>query len=300
MPHTHKRDTTFTMLIQKEECKSSSNRLVAIPQKRKIILFQPNALSTTARMVFISHWICLCMAYSFALAASTIPKEAVIGFFATASVLAVCGYAIVLYLKTRSYRKNEQIQELARLERINTFATCAEAITVIGLSAASIGFLISGISAPRYFSVIGCFASMCAILSRVASMTADHKQLQLVGQYMDKEEYDSRVKTVRNAKVLGCLAIALGAVSICMNIASISSSSVHTGGLAWNMAKTIASCGWLTTCVGSFVLIRMSQRNRCYNRLLSECEVSAVTETLAQDRQKSVKNALIALGNSTR
>ncbi|ASI47651.1 hypothetical protein AOV_02055 [Anaplasma ovis str. Haibei] len=300
MPHIHGKDTTFTMLIQKEECTSPSNQLAVVPQKRRIILFRQGTLRTTARMVFIIYWICLCLAYSFALAASAVPKEAAIALFATASALAMCGYAMALYLKTRSYRKNEHIQELSRLEKIDTFATCAEAIIVIGLSAASIGFLISGTATPRYFSVIGCFASMCAILSRIASMTADHKQLQLTGQYMDKEEYDSRVKTIRSQKALGYLAIALGVVSISMNIASLSSNNVHVGGLAWNIAKAIASCGWLTTCVGSFVLVRMSQRNRCYHRLLSECEVSAVAETLAQDRRKSVKNALIALGNSAR
>lgn len=299
MPHTHRKDTTFTMLVQKEECTSPSNQLAVVPQKRRIILFRQGTLRTTARMVFIIYWICLCLAYSFSLAASAVPKEAAIALFATASALAICGYAMALYLKTRSYGKNEHIQELSRLEKIDTFATCVEAITVIGLSAASIGFLISGTVAPRYFSVIGCFASMGAILSRIASMTADHKQLQLTGQYMDKEEYDSRVKTIRSQKALGYLAIALGVVSISMNIASLSN-NVHVGGLAWNIAKAIASCGWLTTCVGSFVLVRMSQRNRCYHRLLSECEVSAVAETLAQDQRKSVKNALIALGNSAR
>ena len=299
MPYTRRKDTTFTMLVQKEECTSPSNQLTVVPQKRRVILLRSGTLRTTARTVFMGYWICLCLAYSFTLAAGAVPKEATIALFATASTLAICGYAMALYLKTRGHRKNERIQELSRLEKIDTFATCAEAIIVIGLSAASIGFLISGISAPRYFSVIGCLASMCAILSRVASMTADHEQLKLTGRYMDKEEYDSSVKVVRSHRALGYLAIALGIVSISMNIASLSS-NVHVGGSAWNIAKAVASCGWLATCAGSFVLVRMSQRNRCYHRLLSECEVSTVAETLAQNQRKSVKNALITLDNGAR
>ncbi|ACZ49287.1 hypothetical protein ACIS_00726 [Anaplasma centrale str. Israel] len=287
------------MLVKEEECAPNNPTQPAMaPQKRRVVLLQSHTLRATARAVFISYWFCVCMAYFLALAWPTVPREASLTLFAAASVLAICGYTMASYL---TVRRNQQghahTKALARLEKVDVFASCAEAVIVIGLSAASLGFMLSGITTPRYFAVIGCFASMCAILSKVASMSAGHVQLQLESQYMDKEEYYSRLRTSRTLKIFGCFSIALGAVSICMSIASISSDSVHVGGLAWNIAKAIASCGWLTTAVGSFVLIRMTQRNRCYQRLLSECEVSAVSETLAvEDKKKSAKNALIALG----
>ncbi|WP_262998049.1 hypothetical protein [Anaplasma capra] len=292
-------DTVFVILTAQEGSSVSYGRAPHFSPSRlesrridnKRSIFTTDNVGAAARTIFMCYWVSVIMTYVLALSTHGASKSnvgAALPF--VVSVLAILGYVTTFALSARGYVKKRR-DKLLGLEVVDAVASCLEATIVVGLSAASLGYMISGIKTPRYFLLLGCFGSMLAIISKLASLSANYKILQLEGQNMSEEEYRSRVKTAKSLRMLGALSVTLGAMSICMNISAFISTGIDTSGQAWNIAKTIASFGWLTCCVGSFVLLRLANRNRCYHRVLPECEIKPVAEILEEKHKKPIKDA---------
>ncbi|MGN7678653.1 MAG: hypothetical protein ACTJLL_02735 [Anaplasma sp.] len=205
---------------------------------------------------------------------------------------ATLAYCALTFLRLALYgirMQHDTHPEVIRLQKTNAIAINLEALAIAVFSITSLCFTTSGMEPPYFFSIVPCFASLCAIISKIVAIRANNKVLSLERADMDPEEFRSRTKIARAYSGFGYFSICLGLTSICMGMTCLIGAP-GIGDTPWNIAKVIVALGWVISCTSAFVLARMSECDRRHRRPLLECTVESVKEILEQKRLKELNS----------